>query len=330
MDNPSPASLRSMRPRLPQTASRAARHPAFRSNSSWTLRRRSWIWRSARPGWSGRGNPTMMTNLTARLFTVGCATAMVVGFIFNSHAAARANAPYNATDEIREVESRIDRTEAETLAQMKNGSGDQFRKIELLGKLLSSDRELSVNRNEACAFCHMPETGFTGPVSSLNGSTVAYPGSIRTRFSSRKPQSHTYATFAPVLHYNQQQGDFVGGNFWDMRATGTRLNNPVPEQAQGPPLNPVEMGLIDSACLVYRASQRPYRRLAEEVWGAEAFAVRWPSDVEQVCAKPGPAASSDPNPVHVNAIDRGTANRTFDQFSEAVAAYEASNEVNPF
>src|SRR5258706_8868774 len=247
MDNPSPASLRSMRPRLPQTASRAARHPAFRSNSSWTLRRRSWIWRSARPGWSGRGNPTMMTNLTARLFTVGCATAMVVGFIFNSHAAARANAPYNATDEIREVESRIDRTEAETLAQMKNGSGDQFRKIELLGKLLLFDRELSVNRNEACAFCHMPETGFTGPVSELNRTTGSYPGSVRTRFSNRRPQSHAYAPLSPVLHYNPGQDDLVGGNFWDMRATGRRLGNPAAEQAEGPPINPVEMGLPDIA-----------------------------------------------------------------------------------
>ena len=272
----------------------------------------------------------MMTNLPVKLGIAGSATALAVGLVFVSHAAAAGKAPYATTEEIREVESRIDRTEAETLARVKNGPADQFRKIELLGKLLLFDRELSVNRNEACAFCHMPETGFTGPVSSLNASTVAYPGSIRTRFSSRKPQSHTYATFAPVMHYNQQKGDLVGGNFWDMRATGTRLNNPVPEQAQGPPLNPLEMGLIDPACLVYRASQRPYRRLAEEVWGAEAFVIRWPSDVEQVCAKPGPAAASDPLPVHLNAIDRGTANRTFDQFAEAVAAYEASSEVNPF
>src|SRR5712691_340132 len=254
---------------------------------------------------------------------VGCAA--ILGF-----SAAASKMPSGAAEEIRQVESRIDRIETETMARVKNEHVDQFQKIELLGKLLLFDRELSVNRNEACAFCHMPETGFTGPVSSLNATTVAFPGSIRTRFSSRKPQSHTYATFAPVLHYNRQQGDFVGGNFWDMRATGTRLNNPVPEQAQGPPLNPVEMGLIDSACLVYRVSQRPYRRLAEELWGAEAFAIHWPSDVEQVCAKPGPAAASDPFPVHINAIDRGTANRSFDQFGEAVAAYEASSEVNPF
>jgi cytochrome c peroxidase len=255
---------------------------------------------------------------------------LVSSAAFFAFSEAATKTPFGAAEEIREVESKIDGIEAETMARVKKGSDGQFQKIELLGKLLLFDRELSVNRNEACAFCHMPESGFTGPVSSLNATTVAYPGSIRTRFGSRNPQSHTYATFAPVLHYNRAQGDLVGGNFWDMRATGTRLNNPVPDQAQGPPLDPVEMGFIDSACLVYRTSRRPYRTLAEEVWGAEAFAIRWPANVEQVCAQPGPAAASDPFPVHLNAIDRGTANRTFDQFAEAVAAYEASSEVNPF
>jgi hypothetical protein len=57
----------------------------------------------------------------------------------------------------------------------------------------------------------MPETGFTGPVSELNRTTGAYPGSVRTRFSDRKPQSHAYAPLSPVLHYNPGQGDRVGG-----------------------------------------------------------------------------------------------------------------------
>jgi cytochrome c peroxidase len=113
--------------------------------------------------------------------------------------------------------------------------------------LLLYDKQLSVNRNEACAFCHMPEAGFTGPVSELNRTTGSYPGSVRTRFSERKPQSHAYAPLSPVLHYNPGRGDLVGGNFWDMRATGRRLGNPAAEQAQGPPTNPVEMGLPDIA-----------------------------------------------------------------------------------
>src|SRR6516164_10076924 len=193
-----------------------------------------------------------------------------------------------ALKEIAEVEAEIDRIEAQTLDRLPEAPNNRVQQIELLGKLLLYDKELSVNHNEACAFCHMPETGFTGPASELNRTTGSYPGSVRTRYSERKPQTHSYAPLSPVLHYNPGQDDLVGGNFWDMRATGRRLGNPAAEQAEGPPTNPVEMGLPDIACAVYRASQRPYRDLFEAVWGAQAFAIEWPADVEQVCDQPGP------------------------------------------
>jgi cytochrome c peroxidase len=115
-----------------------------------------------------------------------------------------------------------------------------------------------------------------------------------------------------------------------MRATGRRLGNPAAEQAQGPPTNPVEMGLPDIACAVYRASQRPYRAMFEIVWGAQAFAIAWPSDVEQVCDRPGPPAVGDPLPVHISALDRGRASATFDQMAQSIAGYEASAEVTSF
>src|SRR6266403_3128090 len=185
--------------------------------------------------------------------------------------------------EIAKVEAEIDRIEAQAIERLAAPPDNQIQQIELLGKLMLYDKDLSVYRNEACAFCHMPETGFTGPVSELNRTTGAYPGSVRTRFSSRKPQTHAYAPLSPVLHYNQAQGDLVGGNFWDMRATGRRLGNPAAEQAQGPFVNPVEMALPDPACAIYRASQRPYRALFERVWGAQAFAIAWPGNAELVC-----------------------------------------------
>jgi cytochrome c peroxidase len=235
-----------------------------------------------------------------------------------------------ALAEIAQVEAEIDRIEAQSLERLAAPPDNQVQQIELLGKLMLYDKHLSVNRNEACAFCHMPETGFTGPVSELNRTTGSYPGSVRTRFSDRKPQSHAYAPLAPVLHYNPGQGDLVGGNFWDMRATGRRLGNPAAEQAQGPPTNPVEMGLPDSACAVYRASQRPYRALFESVWGKQAFAIEWPKDVEQVCDQPGPPAANDPMPVHLSELDRGRAAATFDQMAQSIASYEASAEVTTF
>src|SRR5690242_8685841 len=228
------------------------------------------------------------------------------------HAQETTHSP-QALQEIAQVEAEIDRIETQTMERLTAPPDNQVQQIELLGKLMLYDKELSVNRNEACAFCHMPEAGFTGPVSELNRTFGSYPGSVRTRFSERKPQSHAYAPLAPVLHYNPGQGDLVGGNFWDMRATGRRLGNPAAEQAQGPPTNPVEMGLPDIACAVYRASKRPYRMLFEAVWGKQAFAIAWPSDVEEVCTRPGPPPARDPLPVHLSEIDRGRAMTTFDQ-----------------
>src|SRR6202051_1549292 len=148
-----------------------------------------------------------------------------------------------ALQEIAQLEAEIDRIEAQSTQRLAVPPDNQVQQIELLGKLMLYDKQLSVNRNEACAFCHMPEAGLTGPVSEINKTTGAYPGSVRTRFSDRKPQTHAYAPLSPVLHYNPGRDDLVGGNFWDMRATGRRLGNPAAEQAEGPATNPVEMGL---------------------------------------------------------------------------------------
>src|SRR6266699_1824312 len=76
-----------------------------------------------------------------------------------------------ALKEIAEVEAEIDRIEAKTLERLSAPPSNQVQQVELLGKSMLYDKELSVNRNEACAFCHMPETGFTGPVSELNRTT---------------------------------------------------------------------------------------------------------------------------------------------------------------
>src|SRR5437879_861591 len=260
------------------------------------------------------------------------AAAIAAMFSSDASSAQEASATLSpqALAEIAQVEAEIDRIEAQTLERLSAPPNNQVQQVELLGKLMLYDKQLSVNRNEACAFCHMPETGFTGPVSELNRTTGAYPGSVRTRFSDRKPQSHAYAPLSPVLHYNPGQGDLVGGNFWDMRATGRRLGNPAAEQAQGPPTNPVEMGLPDIACAVYRASQRPYRAMFESVWGAQALAIAWPRDVEQVCNQPGPAPADDPMPVHLSELDRGRTAATFDQMAQSIAGYEASADVTSF
>jgi cytochrome c peroxidase len=238
--------------------------------------------------------------------------------------------PSDFDREVAKVAEEVDRIEQDTLQQMSQTTLDRLGQMRTLGKLLLFDKHLSVHENEACSFCHMPDAGFTGPIQSLNLSTVSYPGSVRIRFSQRKPQTYMYATYAPVLHYNALQGDFVGGNFWDMRASGYRLQSPAAEQAQGPPTNPVEMGLPDSACLAYRLSKAPYRKLFELVWGADSFAISWPKDVDRICSIPAPPKDDDVYPVHLSTADRQRTDRVYDSFGLSVAAYEASPEVSPF
>src|SRR6266852_2124841 len=237
--------------------------------------------------------------------------------------------PPSFAQDVARVVAEVDRIEADTLSQLEHTTLDRQGQVHTLGKLLIFDKHLSVNENEACSFCHTPETGFTGPIQSLNETTVSYSGSVRTRFSGRKPQSYMYAPFAPVLHYNALQGDFVGGNFWDMRASGYRLQNPSAEQAQGPPTNPVEMGLPDSACVAYRLSQAPYRKLFETVWGTDSFTIHWPADVEKVCSTPGPPPTNE-FPVHLSSAGRARADHVYDGFGLAISAYEFSPEVSPF
>jgi cytochrome c peroxidase len=249
--------------------------------------------------------------------------------------------PLSLEQEIKRVEAGIDRIFADTLAQLPSMPGDtayRMKRMQTLGKLELFDKQLSVNRNTACTFCHMPDVDFTGPISMLNATTVSYPGSVRnksadqtqSRYGHRKPQSYTYAPYYPVLQYNKTQGDFYGGNFWDLRATGYKLQNPAAEQAEGPPVDPNEMGMPDTACVVRRLSLSPYRSFFESVWGLQSFAIKWPSDVDRVCSKPGPPAANDPLPVHLRVVDRGRSNATYDQFALAIAVYEASPEISPF
>jgi cytochrome c peroxidase len=259
--------------------------------------------------------------------------AVAVPFLGSAMLSARHGAtPLSeaALEAIARVENEIDHIEAEAVDRLAWPPDNQVQQIELLGKLLLYDKQLSVNRNEACAFCHMPEAGFTGPISEINRTTGSYPGSVRTRFSERIPQTHSYAPLSPVLHYDEGKDDLVGGNFWDMRATGRRLGNPAAEQAEGPPTNPVEMGLADFSCAVYRASRRPYRTLFEMVWGPQAFEIAWPANTDAVCDNPGPPAADDALPVHLTPADRGRAAATFDQMAQSIASYEASHEVTAF
>ena len=252
--------------------------------------------------------------------------------------------PSDLQSELARVEREVDHIFQEALKQWKaippptvagnpptlQGSG--MRLVQLLGKLELFDKTISVNQNVACSSCHMPYAGFSGPISSVNATTAAYPGSVHFRFGKRKPQSYTYSPFYPALDYNQTQQDFYGGNFWDLRATGYKLQNADAEQAQHPVVDTQEHGLPDTACIVFRVSQSPYRSLFEQVWGNQAFDIKWPPDTAEICSTPGGAAvlGGNPTPIDLKKDDRGRATATFDQFGLSISAYERSADVSAF
>jgi cytochrome c peroxidase len=212
-----------------------------------------------------------------------------------------------------------------------------------LGKALIYDQNLSVNNNLACATCHEPYSGFTGGSSFFNSTTSADPGSVPitnangqgpdARISARRPQTYAYAPFSPVLHYNATQQDFYGGNFWDMRAGGIRLENPAAEQAQGPPTNPVEMANLDMATYIYKLSLTPYAKFFEAYWGIGSLSsIHWPGNIATLAATPGPGPANNPNPVlsMLSQADQNLVISAYDHAAQSMAAYESGPEVSPF
>ena len=171
--------------------------------------------------------------------------------------------------------------------------------LEQLGKALFFDKISSPAASVSCASCHAPSTGWTGPIAGNNLHGAVYRGAVPTRFGDRKPPSSAYASFSPVFHF--EAGEFVGGNFWDGRATGERLGSPTAEQALGPPLNPVEQNMPSKQAVCEHVARSKYAGLFEQVWGTGSLD----------CSAAG-------------------ADATYDKFGLSIGAYEASAEVNPF
>ena len=172
--------------------------------------------------------------------------------------------------------------------------------MEQLGKNLYFDR-ISVPNSMACADCHAPKAGFTGPMAGINLHGAVYRGADAQKFGNRKPPSSAYATLSPVFHYDEAEGLFVGGNFWDGRATGEELGNPAADQALGPFLNPAEHNVSDEIDVLEKISDEKYIYLWEMVWG---------------------------EPLMFDTEEQVLLN--YDRMGLSIAAFEGSAEVNQF
>jgi cytochrome c peroxidase len=141
---------------------------------------------------------------------------------------------------------------------------------EQLGKSLFFDKNLSEPHGEACAACHAPTVGFTGPDARINAGGAVYEGAVSGRFGNRKPPAAAYAGDSPNLH--QEDGTWVGGMFWDGRATGDTLGDPLAEQALGPFLNPLEQANPNAQAVVDKVLASSYKdRFLEVCTDASAY-----------------------------------------------------------
>jgi cytochrome c peroxidase len=171
---------------------------------------------------------------------------------------------------------------------------------EQLGKKIFFDK-MSDPDWMACANCHAPEVGFVGPIPGINKFGAVYFGAVAQRTGNRKPPTAAYSTYSPIFHYDQDEELFVGGNFWDGRATGEHLGNPAADQALGPFLNPVEQNNADKLAVLKQIARSKYIGLWEIVWGE-------------------PLRYDTPAEIDLN----------YDRVGLAIAEYEASEEVSPF
>ncbi len=177
--------------------------------------------------------------------------------------------------------------------------------VEQLGKFMVFDVTLSNPPGQSCAACHTPETGFVGPSSRINAIGCDTPGVIPDRVGDRKPYTYNYASFSPNgVRLGDKVGAYTGGQFWDGRAA-----TPA-EQSQGPPVNPNEMNNTAapsaanpsfpySQLLVEKLMSRPYTPLLKQVYGENVFTANTPDKIYVL-------------------------------FSQAIAAFEASGEINQF
>lgn len=173
-------------------------------------------------------------------------------------------------------------------------------KIQHLGKIMYQDKDFSYNSTMSCQTCHHRTAGFADPENSRDPyNSVASTGADGVSTGGRNAPSAAYAGYSPPLYWDSGLGSYVGGMFWDGRASGHSpdLADPLAEQAQGPPLNPVEMNMPDAEAVVQAVRDSNYVHLFQKVFGPDS-------------------------------LDDAT--EAYNNIARAIAAYERSSEIQAF
>ena len=198
-------------------------------------------------------------------------------------------------------------------------ASDKFTGEQVLGLLLFQDKNLSRNRNQACSSCHAltPVTtlgspfnrvpGFVDPANIKNGSAVS-AGSFPARRGSLNAPSIAYAAYSPLFHWDENEGLYIGGQFWNGRSSN------LLSQAKQPFLNQAEMAMPNKWSVVSRLKENPvYRQLFREIYAIDLSAVAFYPK------------STNPQPTNPAAIEN-----IYHHLAKAIGELEKSPLFNKF
>ena len=167
--------------------------------------------------------------------------------------------------------------------------------IASVGRAIFFDANLSSGSNQSCASCHDPAAGFADPDTSAMAPVSE--GSTGGEFGNRNAPTAAYASFSPrfrltsTTRTSEDGSKYEGGEFLDGRRSD------MVAQAKDPFLNPVEMNCADEMEVVNKVRNASYVNDFLSIFGA-------------------------------NALDDVTT--AYDLIAQALAAFEASPEVNQF
>lgn len=138
-------------------------------------------------------------------------------------------------------------------------------KLQMLGKKLYFDTNLSKNRSQSCASCHNPDFGFVDPRTNISGRAASL-GDDGKSLGDRNAPTAAYASFSPKFYQDGKTGEYFGGQFHDGREAD------LEGQAGGPPLNPIEMGMVSKKEVAERIKEnKSYEKQFKALFGAKVF-----------------------------------------------------------
>lgn len=142
------------------------------------------------------------------------------------------------------------------------GAAPTVTDLQLLGNNLYFDKNLSEPAGLACADCHLPNAGFDDPDDALPVSE----GVLSGQYGGRNSPISAYAMYSPVRFFDEVEGLWTGGLFWDSRATGGALGDPLADQALGPFMAGVEMHNSAKYEVVRDVARSAYAKQFQKAW----------------------------------------------------------------